>query len=60
MSTLTLLFTCLVRLIWLIIDLALLSSIRVIVSVAARLCNSVPVFLVVDHSEKTISRWMHI
>lgn len=48
-------FPRLVSLIWLIIDLSLLSSIWVIVLVAARLCGSGFVFLVVDRAEWTVS-----
>lgn len=40
---------------WLIIDLSLLSSISLIVLVAAMLWDCVFVFLVVDHSEKTFT-----
>lgn len=48
-------FPRLVSLIWLIIDLGLLSSVWVIVLVAARLCGSGFVFLVVDRAEWTVS-----
>lgn len=50
-----LLFFFFPSLIWLIIDLGLLSSVWVIVLVAARLCGSGFVFLVVDRAEWTVS-----
>lgn len=50
----------LVCLVWLIIDLSLLSSYVGHCLEAARLCDFVFVFLVVDYPERSFSRWRAI